>query len=71
MMMIYPSNIKAGDIFHAQYLNYRGELKHHYFYCVYTQNDDQNNNLTTDVMGLLISTNDKFARLEQKRIKRL
>ena len=63
-MTMFPGNIKAGDLFHAQYLNYQGELKHHYFYCVYTQQDDVNNNLASDIVGLLISTNEKFAKLE-------
>ena len=63
-MTMFPGNIKAGDLFHARYLNYQGELKHHYFYCVYTQQDDVNNNLVSDIVGLLISTNEKFAKLE-------
>lgn len=63
-MTMFPGNIKAGDLFHARYLNYQGELKHHYFYCVYTQQDDVNNKLSSDIVGLLISTNEKFAKLE-------
>lgn len=60
----HSKNIKAGDIFHAKYLNYRGLTKQHFFYCVYTQSHDENNNLTEDIVGLLISTNKKFAKLE-------
>lgn len=66
MTISHSKEIKAGDLFYAQYLNYQGELKHHYFYCVYTQESDQNNSLSGDAVGLLISTNDKFARLAEQ-----
>lgn len=65
MMINYPfKSIKSGDVFFAQYLNYKGELKQHYFYCVYTQSEDKNNNLVSDIVGLMISTNNKFAKLD-------
>lgn len=64
MTTTYHSNIKAGDIFHARYLNYNGAEKRHYFYCIYTQVEDPNNNLYEDIVGLLISTNKKFDKLE-------
>ncbi|HPW96768.1 MAG TPA: hypothetical protein PK557_07385 [Paludibacteraceae bacterium] len=67
-MMTYHSNIKAGDIFHARYLNYKGTEKRHYFYCIYAQADDPNNTLTEDIIGLMISSNTKFERLEEQGV---
>lgn len=52
--------IKTGDIFHAEYDNYYGTKKKHYFYCVYSQNEDINNTLNEDVIGLMITSNQKM-----------
>lgn len=52
--------IKSGDIFHAVYDNYYGENKKHYFYCIYSQEEDINNKLNEDVIGLLITSNEKM-----------
>lgn len=53
-------NIKTGDIFHAEYSNYYGKDKKHFFYCVYTQHQDINNTLVEDIIGLLITSNTKY-----------
>lgn len=66
-MKTYPFNaIIAGNVFHAEYLNYKGSLKKHYFYCVYSQVEDKNNSLTEDIVGVMISTNDKFEKLAEQ-----
>lgn len=52
--------IKAGDIFHATYSNYYGQNKQHYFYCIYSQESDINNNLNEDIIGLMITSNEKM-----------
>ena len=52
--------IKTGDIFHVEYSNYYGTQKRHYFYCIYTQKEDINNTLSEDVIGLMITTNEKM-----------
>lgn len=52
--------IKTGDIFLAEYSNYYGVKKKHYFYCVYTQEQDVHNNLNEDVIGLMITSNPKM-----------
>lgn len=52
--------IKAGDIFHVEYDNYYGTKKRHFFYCIYSQNDDVNNTLDEDVIGLMITSNQKM-----------
>lgn len=52
--------IKAGDIFHAEYNNYYGDNKRHFFYCIYSQEQDGNNNLNEDIIGLMITTNEKM-----------
>lgn len=66
-MKTYLSNhVEAGSIFHVEYLNYKGKARKHYFFCIYSQSDDDNNLLFEDVVGLLISTNKKFGRLDAK-----
>ena len=52
--------IKTGDIFHAEYNNYYGTKKRHYFYCIYSQEEDINNHLYEDVIGLMITSNKKL-----------
>jgi hypothetical protein len=52
--------IKTGSIFHVEYNNYYGTQKRHYFYCIYTQKEDINNTLSEDVIGLMITTNEKM-----------
>lgn len=52
--------IKTGDIFLAEYNNYYGKKRKHYFYCIYTQKQDINNNLEEDIIGLMITSNKKM-----------
>ena len=52
--------IKTGNIFHVEYNNYYGTQKRHYFYCIYTQKEDINNTLSEDIIGLMITTNEKM-----------
>ncbi len=52
--------IKTGDIFLAKYSNYYGKNKAHYFYCIYSQEEDINNHLNEDIIGLMITSNPKM-----------
>lgn len=52
--------IKTGDIFHVEYNNYYGSKKRHYFYCIYSQEQDINNKLNEDIIGLMITSNKKM-----------
>lgn len=52
--------IKTGDIFLVEYSNYYGSNKRHYFYCVYSQEQDINNKLNEDIIGLMITSNKKM-----------
>lgn len=52
--------IKTGDVFHAEYSNYYGHDKKHFFYCIYTQRQDVNNTLSEDIIGLMITSNPKM-----------
>lgn len=62
----FNKNIKAGDIFHAEHDSFYGKKRKHYFYCVYSQVEDINNFLEEDVIGLMITTNDKMAKVIEK-----
>lgn len=44
------------DIFFAEHYDFNGNKVGHYFYCVYSQEIDKNNDLFRDVVGLLITT---------------
>lgn len=59
--------IKTGDIFHAEYTNYYGTNKRHFFYCIYTQEQDIHNTLSEDIIGLLITTNEKFEHIIENK----
>lgn len=52
------SNLNPYDIFFAKRIG-----GNHYFVCIYTQSNDINNVLTEDIYGLLITTNQKYARI--------
>lgn len=51
-------DVKPNDIFYAEHYDYNGNKVGHYFYCVYSQINDKDNNLFRDVIGLLITTKD-------------
>jgi hypothetical protein len=48
--------IKAHDIFYAEHYDLNGEKFGHYFYCVYSQEEDKKLGLFRDVVGLLVTT---------------
>lgn len=48
--------IRPHDIFYGEHFNYTGEKMGHYFYCVHSQEEDVNNGLFRDIIGLLITT---------------
>lgn len=48
--------IKTHDIFYAEHYDLNGVKNGHYFYCIHTQEEDPNNGLFRDVIGLLITT---------------
>lgn len=58
--------IKTGDIFHVEYSNYYGSKKKHYFYCIYSQEQDINNRLNEDIIGLMITSNKKYDTIVKK-----
>jgi hypothetical protein len=43
-------------MFLAEHYNYNGDKVSHYFYCIYSQENDKNNGLFRDIVGLLITT---------------
>jgi hypothetical protein len=58
-MMIYhfdKEQIKAHDIFFAEHYDMNGEKFNHYFYCIYSQEEDKKLGLFRDIIGLLITT---------------
>lgn len=59
--------VKAGEIFHAEYNNYYGSKKRHYFFCVYSQEKDINNRLNEDVIGLMITSNSKMKKIIKRQ----
>lgn len=50
------ANISPNDIFYAEHYDLNGVKSGHYFYCIYSQEEDNNNDLFRDVTGLLITT---------------
>lgn len=48
--------VKTHDIFYAEHYDFNGVKMGHYFYCIYSQDEDQTNNLFRDITGLLITT---------------
>lgn len=61
-MRTLPNEIKAYQIFYKTTVSEFGEHKH-YYVCIYSQRQDINNRLVSDVYGLMISTNKKFENL--------
>lgn len=49
-------DIKPNDVFYADHYDLNGKLYGHYFYCIYSQNEDRDNKLFRDIVGLLITT---------------
>ena len=49
-------DIKPNDIFFGEHYDLNGRKFGHYFYCIYSQGQDTNNNLFRDIIGLLITT---------------
>lgn len=50
------ANINPNEIFYAEHYDLNGHKNGHYFYCIYSQEEDQSNKLFRDVVGLLITT---------------
>ena len=50
------ADINPNDIFYAEHYDLNGIKSGHYFYCIYSQDEDISNNLFRDVVGLLITT---------------
>lgn len=48
--------VRPHDIFVANHFDANGMKKRHYFYCTYSQEQDRNNGLFADVIGLMITT---------------
>lgn len=53
--MSFPSDINPFDVFLVD-----TPKDKHYYVCIYTQNNDKNNRLYSDVYGLVITTNPKY-----------
>lgn len=49
-------DIKANDVFYGVHYDLNGKKFGHYFYCIYSQHHDKQNNLFRDIIGLLITT---------------
>jgi hypothetical protein len=57
--MIYHFNkeeIQAKDIFYGEHYDLNGKKSWHYFYCIYSQDNDKTHELFRDIIGLLITT---------------
>jgi hypothetical protein len=48
--------IKANDIFYGEHYDLNGKKFGHYFFCIYSQEQDSKNKLFRDIIGLLITT---------------
>jgi hypothetical protein len=53
------NELKPFDIFYKLSQSEFG-INKHYYVCIYTQKQDENNHLINDVYGLMISSNQKF-----------
>lgn len=49
-------DIKPNQVFYADHYDLNGNKYGHYFYCIYSQNEDKDNKLFRDIVGLLITT---------------
>lgn len=49
-------DLRPHDIFFANHYSHNGTKIGHYFYCVYSQQTDESNELFRDVLALLITT---------------
>jgi hypothetical protein len=49
-------DIKPNDIFYGEHYDLNGRKFSHYFYCIYSQEQDIKNKLFRDIVGLLITT---------------
>lgn len=59
MMTNYHFNkevVKPNDIFYAEHDNLSGKKVGHYFYCIFSQEEDTKKGLFRDVLGLMITT---------------
>lgn len=59
MQKTSANDLKPFDIFYKLSQSEFGTNKHYYI-CIYTQKQDENNHLINDVYGLMISSNQKF-----------
>jgi hypothetical protein len=56
--------IKPFDIIYKEYAGEFGqESSKHYYVCIYTQSEDENNRLYSDIYGLMITTNKKYENI--------
>jgi hypothetical protein len=49
-------DIKVNDVFLGEHYDLNGKKFAHYFYCIYSQSEDEENKLFRDIIGLLITT---------------
>lgn len=59
---IYRSSIEPFDIFLAKGNGQYNKSGRHYFVCIYSQEKDINNHLSNDLYGLMITSNNKYAK---------
>lgn len=64
--MTYRSKtlIKPFDIFFAEVTTPYGKKRKHYYLCIYSQPYDFNNPLQNDVLALVITTNQKYKKID-------
>jgi hypothetical protein len=55
--------IQPFDVFYGLKYNEFGNKMPHYYVCIYTQKEDKNNSLVSDVYGLLVTTNPKYQHI--------
>lgn len=62
MKKFYRSSIEPFDVFLAKDNGQYNESGRHYFVCIYSQEKDINNHLSNDLYGLMITSNNKYAK---------
>ena len=62
MKKIYRSSIEPFDVFLAKDNGQYNKSGRHYFICIYSQEKDINNHLSNDLYGLMITSNNKYAK---------